>query len=438
MEVPDVTGKTPPVAMRRFGIGLVALALAATACTSGEAETQSGGSEVPEADPAVLAITPADGSEEVAPNSPVTVTAENGVITDVRVDQAVVDEASAGQAAEDDPALYEMTGTLNGDGTEWVSDWNLRPGSEVVVTATAENEAGETTELVHEFTTLEAVPGQRLELASNYPVSGDTVGVGMPIVINFDLPVTNKAQVENSMEVVSEQGVQGAWNWTNDQTAVFRPEEYWDPYQAVSVDLHLAGVEASEGVYGVRNYRIDFEIGRELIATMHVPDHEMVITVDGEHERTIEVSNGKANRRFDTTSSGVHVLMERYEHITMDSTTVGIPEDDPGAYNVDVQYAVRTSNSGEFVHEASYNPNIGTANTSNGCTNLRMEDAQWFFNNTLMGDILDTTGTDREFEWDNGWGFWQKSWDEWLAGSATGEPHVTDGSGTPGSVHGEQ
>ncbi|NKY96105.1 L,D-transpeptidase [Nocardiopsis alborubida] len=434
-----MTGKTPPAVARRFGIGLAALALAATACTSGEAETQSGGTEAAGADPAELVITPENGAEEVAPNSPVRVTAESGVITDVQVEQVVTTEAAVeGGSESEDPDLYAMTGTLNGDATEWVSDWNLRPGAEIVVTATAENDAGEETEVVQEFTTLEAVAGQRLELASNYPVSGDTVGVGMPIVINFDLPVTNKAQVENSMEVVSEQEIQGAWNWTNDSTAVFRPEEYWEPYQAVSVDLHLAGVEASEGVYGVSNHRIDFEIGRELIATMHVPDHEMVITVDGEHERTIEVSNGKANRRFDTTSSGTHVLMERYEQITMDSSTVGIPEDSPGAYNVDVQYAVRTSNSGEFVHEASYNGSIGSANTSNGCTNLRMDDARWFFENTLMGDILDTTGTDREFEWDNGWGFWQKSWDEWLAESATGEPQVTDGSGTPGSVHGEQ
>ena len=236
--------------------------------------------------------------------------------------------------------------------------------------------------------------------------------------------------------MVAEQEISGAWNWVTDQMAVFRPEEYWDPYQQVSVDLNLAGVEASDGVYGVRNYQINFEIGRELIATMHVPDHEMVVEIDGEHERTIEVSNGAQTRRFDTTTTGTHVLMERYEELTMDSSTVGIPSDSPGSYLVEVQYAVRTSNSGEFVHEASYNSAIGSANTSNGCTNLRMDDARWFFDNTLMGDILDTTGTDREFEWDNGWGYWQKSWDEWMEGSVTETPQTTT-YGTPGSVHGE-
>ena len=431
-----MTGKTHPAVARRFGIGLVALALVATACTSGDAETQSN-EDPADATPAELSITPETGSEEIAPNTPIRVSAEHGVITDVQVDQVVVGEASLEYGGEDDDDdLYAMTGTLNEDENEWVSDWNLRPGSEVVVTATAENEAGEETELSTEFTTFDASPGQRLELASNFPSSGDTVGVGMPVVINFDLPVTNKAQVENSMNVVAEQEVSGAWNWITDQMAVFRPEEYWAAYQEVTVDLNLAGVEASEGVYGVRNYQIDFEIGRELIATMHVPDHEMVIEIDGEEDRVIEVSNGAANREFDTTTTGTHVLMERYEHLTMDSATVGIPEDAPGSYRVDVQYAVRTSNSGEFVHEASYNGNIGSANTSNGCTNLRYDDAKWFYENTLMGDILDTTGTDREFKHDNGWGYWQKSWDEWLEGSETSDPQLTS-HGTPGSAHGE-
>ncbi|WP_028648702.1 Ig-like domain-containing protein [Nocardiopsis sp. CNT312] len=426
-----MTGKTHQAALRRLGIGLAAFALAATACTSGGAETQSTEEPVVDAAPAELTITPADGGVDIAPNSPVRVIAESGTITDVRVEQASATEQ------EHNRGLFDMTGTLNAEGTEWVSDWNLDPGADVVVTALAENEAGETTESVHEFSTLDATPGRRLELASNFPTSGDTVGVGMPIVINFDLPVTNKAQVENAMEVIADQEISGAWNWVSDKMAVFRTEEYWEPYQSVTVDLHLAGVEASEGVYGVSDHRIDFEIGRELIATMHVPDHEMVITIDGEQDRVIPVSNGQGTRHFDTTSSGVHVLMERYRHLTMDSATVGIPADEPGSYTVDVQYAVRTSNSGEFVHEASYNPSIGSANTSHGCTNVGLSDAQWFYENTLMGDVLDTTGTSREFQWNNGWGYWQMTWDEWLGNSATGEPQNTDGSGTPGSVHGE-
>ncbi|MCY9787015.1 Ig-like domain-containing protein [Nocardiopsis sp. EMB25] len=433
-----MTGNTTPAVTRRFGIGLMALALAATACTSGDAEPQSSEDSTVDAAPATLSITPEDGGAEVAPNSPIRVTAESGVITDVQVEQNVVSEASLTGAGADETDLLPMTGTLNEGETEWVSDWNVRPGAEVVVTATAANAAGEETELSHTFTTVDATPGQRLEVDpyTTYPKAGDTVGVGMPVVVGFDLPVTNKEQVESSMEVVADEEIAGAWNWVSDQLAVFRPEEYWEPHQNVTVDLHLAGVEASEGVYGVRDYQIDFEIGRELILTMHVPDHEMAVNIDGEQDRVIPVSNGDASQRIYTTTTGTHVLMERYEQLTMDSSTVGIPADSPDSYKVDVQYAVRTSNSGEFLHEASYNGNIGSANTSHGCTNLRMEDARWIFENTLMGDVLETTGTDRELEWNNGWGYYQMSWEEWLDASLTGE-QTTDGSGTTGSPHGE-
>src|SRR5699024_3099802 len=152
-----------------------------------------------------------------------------------------------------------------------------------------------------------------------------------------------------------EQEVAGAWVGQTDRLAVFGPEGHGEPHQDVTVDLNLAGDAAAEDVCGYRNYQIDFEGGRELIATTHVPAHEMTPEIDGKQERTMEVSNGAANREVDTTTSGEHILMERYENLTMDSATVGIQEDEPGYYNVDVEYAVRTSNSGEFIHEMSSN-----------------------------------------------------------------------------------
>jgi lipoprotein-anchoring transpeptidase ErfK/SrfK len=393
-------------------------------------------SEEPETGPEIT-VTPEEGAASVPPNTPVRVSVEEGSLTDVRVEQTP-SEARGEEAGEaGDGEEWEFSGTLSEDGTRWVSDWNLDPGSAVTVRATAEDEEGLVSEAVVEFSTEAAVPGQRLELASNFPNSGDTVGVGMPVIVNFDLPVANKAQVESSMEVTSEQGVEGAWNWVGDTTAVFRPREYWEPYQEISVDLRLSGVEASDGVYGVENHRLEFEVGRELIATMHVPDHEMLVEVDGEPARTIPVSNGEASRRFNTTTSGTHLTMEKYESLVMDAATVGIPEDSPDYYKLDVDWAVRTSNSGEFTHAAPWNERIGSDNTSNGCTNMSVEDARWFYETVLMGDVLETTGTDRELEWDNGWGFYQRPWEEWLANSATGEPQVTDGSGAPGSVHGE-
>nr|WP_232831973.1 Ig-like domain-containing protein [Nocardiopsis sp. FIRDI 009] len=412
----------------------------ATACTTG-----GGAGERPGAGGGPrITVTPAPGETSVPPNTPVRVSVEDGTVTDVRIEQVAHEElagsgtartVSAGDGEETSAAAE---GEFGADRTLWVSDWNLRPGALVRVYATAEDGTGRETEVVSQFSTADVDGEHRLELAANLPRTGDVVGVGMPVVVTFDQPVEYKRQVENSMEVTSEEVTEGAWNWLDDETAVFRPREYWEPHQSVSVDLRLAGVEAAEGVYGTRDRRIEFEVGRELVATMHVPDHRMEVAVDGETVRTIPVSNGKGLRRFNTTTSGIHVTMEKYATLVMDSATVGIPKGSPGYYRLDVDWAVRTSNSGEFVHAAPWNAgNLGRANASNGCTNMSVADARWFYERSLMGDLLVTTGTSRELEWDNGWGFYQRSWEEWLEHSVTGEPQVTDGSGTPGSVHGD-
>jgi lipoprotein-anchoring transpeptidase ErfK/SrfK len=426
LEVLGVKGRVNRAAVVRLTAAGAAVLLMAAGCGvigGGDAGPDEGA-----AGPRVT-VSPAPGATAVPADTPVRVSVDEGSLTDVAIEQM-----SEGEVAETLP----VTGTLSEDGTTWVSDWNLVPGTAVTVYAVAEGASGRQREVRAEFTTAPVGEERSLGLESNFPASGDVVGVGMPVVVTFDTAVQHKEQVENSIEVTSEHPVEGAWNWVTDETAVFRPREYWEPYQDVTVDLRLAGVQAAEGVRGTEDHRLEFEVGREMISTMHVPDHEMEVTVDGETVRTIPVSNGKGHRRFNTTTSGVHVLMEKYARLVMDSATVGIPKGSPGYYRLDVDWAVRTSNSGEFTHAAPWNAgNLGVANASNGCTNMSVSDARWFHDQALMGDILETTGTDRELEWDNGWGFYQRSWEEWLDHSVTGEPQVTDGSGTPGSVHGE-
>ncbi|WP_376766972.1 L,D-transpeptidase [Spinactinospora alkalitolerans] len=445
-------GSAFPLVLRRLGAGLAGVSLVLTAACSGSgadttgAEGDSGGG-----DPVEVQISPEDGATEVRPDLPITVTAANGTITDVQVTQSGgesdaqngpegetgASEGEEGGEEEAGDAFDAITGTLNEDETEWTSDWTLTPGSQVTVTATAENEGGEETEVVSEFSTLAATAGQRLELQSNFPVSDDTVGVGMPVIVNFDLPVQNKAAVEAAMEVTSEQPAEGAWNWFGDQMVVFRPKEYWEPNQKVTVNMHLAGVQASEGVYGVENHQLDFEVGRSQISTIDSDTHRMTVERDGEQVQDFPTSIGKATTRAYTTTSGTHLTMEKYQHLVMDSATVGIPEGHPEYYKLDVNYAVRFSNSGEFTHAAPWNGQLGEANLSHGCPNLSTEDAKWFYENSYMGDPLVITGTDRELEVDNGWGYWQRSWDEWLSNSEVGEADKTDEAGSPGSPFGE-
>ncbi|WP_046471025.1 L,D-transpeptidase [Allosalinactinospora lopnorensis] len=423
------------MASRHLGAGLATLTLVLTAACSGAGDADPAGAGGDDGEPVAVDISPEDGAEDIKPNLPITVDAGDATITNVDVEQTGGEVPDEGEQGDEDAT--GMTGTLNEEENVWLSDWTLFPGADVTVTATVQNENGEDSEAVSKFSTLPATDGQRLELESNFPTSGDTVGVGMPVIVNFDLPVQNKKQVENAIEVTSEEGMEGAFNWFGDQMAVFRPKDYWEPNQEITVDLRLAGVEASEGVYGTRNHQMNFEVGREMISTIEDSEHTMVVERDGEEIKEFPISNGDASKEVYTTTSGVHLTMEKYDHLVMDSATVGIPKGHPDYYKLDVDYAVRISNSGEFTHSAPWNNRLGESNESHGCTNMAPSDAKWFYEESLMGDPVIINGTDRELEVDNGWGFFQRSWEEWLEHSETGEAHKTDGKGTPGSVHAE-
>jgi lipoprotein-anchoring transpeptidase ErfK/SrfK len=141
----------------------------------------------------------------------------------------------------------------------------------------------------------------------------------------------------------------------------------------------------------------------------------MTVTRNGKVIRTAPVSLGRSSY---PTRSGVKVIMTREVSHRMRSETVGITGDD--AYDIVVPYALRITYSGEFLHGAPWNGNIGSANTSHGCTNLRLSDAKWLYNSSLIGDPVITTGTRLQAESrGNGIGAdWNVGWAKWVAGSA--------------------
>jgi lipoprotein-anchoring transpeptidase ErfK/SrfK len=143
----------------------------------------------------------------------------------------------------------------------------------------------------------------------------------------------------------------------------------------------------------------------------------MVVKRDGKTVQTMRISAGKATTREYTTTSGVHLTMERGNPVTMISP--GKKKGDPGYYKEVVNHAVRISNSGEYVHSAPWSVGSqGRANVSHGCVNARPDQAKWFYENFHRGDVVKITGTTRDLEWNNGWGYWQLSFKQWKKGSA--------------------
>ncbi|NUW43232.1 L,D-transpeptidase [Nonomuraea rhodomycinica] len=388
--------------MRRAAvISLVILCLTAplaAGCGSGTSDTP------PPAAPAVR-VKPAFDTKRARTDRGLVVRARGGRLGEVRAHAAGV----------------PVPGRLDASGTVWRSDWALKPGAEYTVTARATGPGGPPAVARGRFRT--RVPEQAFGVASAVPLPGETVGVGMPVILDFDTAVRDRAAVERSLQVTSEVPVEGAWRWVSDTRVVYRTRSYWAPRQRVTVTAHLSGVRAAPGVYGTADRTFAFTVGRDQSSVVDARTHQMTVSRDGAVVRRMPISAGMGTTREYTTTSGVHLTMDKGDPVRMVSP--GREKGEPGYYDKLIDHAVRISDSGEYVHALDNVWAQGRANVSHGCINARPDQAAWFFASSRRGDPVTITGTDRELEWDNGWGFWQLSWEEWLLGSALNSPAPT-------------
>ena len=160
---------------------------------------------------AVVTVTPANGAAKVAPDTQVQITASGGTLTQVTV-------ASGGSA---------VAGQYGPGSTNWSTGWGLKPDTSYTVTAVAKNSKGAATTEVTHFTTKSAA--RTLQISSITPDQGETVGVGMPIIVdfNYDVARSDRDAVERALEVGSDVPVTGAWFWASDSEVVFRTQSYW-------------------------------------------------------------------------------------------------------------------------------------------------------------------------------------------------------------------
>ena len=205
--------------------------------------------------------------------------------------------------------------------------------------------------------------------ASVAPLQGETVGVGMPVIVTFDVPVTDKASIERHMSVTSTPRQPGSWHWLSDQEVHWRPKAYWQAGTDVDVDVDINSVPAGDGIYGQESRHVDFTVGDANVYKVNAQTHQMQVFSNGELLRTLPITTGKPGF---TTRSGVKVIIEKFREKRMNSETVGIDRDDPDAYDIDdVEYAMRVTYSGEFIHAAPWSVGSqGSANVSHGCTGM--------------------------------------------------------------------
>lgn len=329
--------------------------------------------------------------------------------TEVPVDEPITvqDDEGIDSVSLTDSAGNEIEGSFNDDETGWSSDGKLDYYTSYTLSAEAGDESLSTS-----FTSFSPAA---LTNASLAPLDGGTFGVGQSIALNFDAIPGDRQAVEDAVEVTTEPQVEGAFYWISATEVRWRPEEYWEPGTEVTVDADLVGKDLG-GMYGQVDRSASFTIGDDVRAVADNDTKMVTVTRNGEVIRTMPTSMGMPG--FDTPE-GIYQIGDQLEAMTMESETFGLSIED-GGYSTDVQYATQMSYSGIYFHAAPWSVYAqGNTNTSHGCLNLSVEDAQWVYENLKRGDITEVRGTGGgTLEGYDGLGDWNIPWSTWSAGNA--------------------
>jgi lipoprotein-anchoring transpeptidase ErfK/SrfK len=314
-----------------------------------------------------------------------------------------------------------VTGALSAAATSWRSTYALPTDASYTVTATGTDGHGHPVTATSSFRTPNPSDTFATEI---YEGAGATYGVGMPIMLTFSSPITDKAAVERSLQITTSKPVIGAWYWDGSEQLDFRPRDYWPADTTVTFDGHLDGVEGASGMYGVHDLTQSFTIGQSLIAVANTGTHRTLIYVGGKLTYNWPISTGRETM---PTPDGTYLTVQKNNPVRMIGGTKGTA----GYYNELVNWAVRFTFSGDYYHSAPWSVvDQGTTNVSHGCVNLPPPDAVIYYKLAVPGDPITVTGSPRPGRWDDGWTEWFLSWNQLLAGSALHEAVVAGPQGS--------
>ncbi|MEU5387188.1 Ig-like domain-containing protein [Kitasatospora cineracea] len=375
-----------------------------SAPAGGGAVTESP-STSPKASVAQITVKPADGATAAPFTEPVTVTVLDGTLTSVTVTDG------AGRA---------IAGQLAADGASWTSTAKLSSGSTYTVAAAAVDKDQRPADANASFST--ASPANTF-VGYFTPEDGSTVGVGMPVSINFNKSITDRKAVQQAITVVADPPVEIVGHWFDSTRLDFRPQEYWAKGTKVTLKLRLKDVAGARGVYGTQSKDVTFTVGRSQVSTADLKADTLTVRTDGQVTATYPVIGGAPEHR---TWGGKLVISEKYQQTRMNSSTVGLGSE----YDIpDVPHAQRLTTSGTFIHGNYWSPasQFGNDNTSHGCIALQdvqggndpSTNAAAFYASSMIGDVVEVVNSgDRTVNPGNGLNGWNMAWADWVAGSA--------------------
>ncbi|HJT93838.1 MAG TPA: Ig-like domain-containing protein [Mycobacterium sp.] len=340
-----------------------------------------------------------DGAVGVSVDSPVTVSAEDGVLGAV----TMVNEDGG-----------PVAGRLSPDGLTWATTDPLGYNERYTLTAQSLGLGGATSQQM----TFETHSPENLTMPYVLPNDGEVVGVGQPIAVRFDENIPNRLAAEKAITVKATPPVQGAFYWLNNREVRWRPAKYWKPGTTVDVAVNTYGVDLGDGLFGQENVTTHFTIGDEVITRVDDNTKTLTVTRNGEVIKTMPVSMGKSST---PTNNGTYIVGDRLSHMVMDSSTYGVPTNSPNGYRTEVDWATQISYSGIYVHAAPWSVGSqGYSNVSHGCINVSTSNGQWFYDNSKRGDVVEIVNTvGSTLPGTDGLGDWNIPWEQWKAGNAS-------------------
>ncbi|MET0475936.1 MAG: L,D-transpeptidase [Mycobacterium sp.] len=221
-------------------------------------------------------------------------------------------------------------------------------------------------------------------IKSILPARGEVVGVAHPVVVTFSGPVANRAAVERGLELKSSTAMTGKFQWLDNDVVQWVPDRFWPAHSTVKLSV---GDESTE-----------FETGPSVVGVADISDHTFTVTVDGSpvglpaphhlpHMGEDGVLLASMGRPDYPTPVGTYTVLAKDRTVIMDSSSVGIPVDDPDGYRLEVDDAVRITSRGLYVHSAPWAvQSMGFDNVSHGCISLSPAAAEWYFDTVDVGD----------------------------------------------------
>ncbi len=364
--------------------------------------------------PAVVTITPAPNARDVDPLGSVSVTARGGTLTDVRM---LNDQGEP------------VPGIMTPDDVAWKPGVPLGYGRSYTLTAASRGDDGTPGTQVSTFSTL--TPGNQTKVTLTQTSGaalrdGATYGVGTVIVAHFDEPITDQVAAERRLKVTTTPAVRGSWYWVDDQNAHWRPENYYAPGTRIVVDANVYGAELGADLYGQEDTRTAFTIGDSHVSIADDDTKQITVFDNGQVARVIPTSMGMGGTETVAgqtlsfwTQSGTYTVMDKANPVIMDSSTYGLPVNSRLGYKESINYAVRLSNDGIYVHQLDSTVWAqGNTNMSHGCLNVNADNAEWFYDFSQPGDVFEVRNTGGEPLQLSQNGDWSVPWAQWLQGSA--------------------